>query len=337
LAKLCLVAGGAGFIGSNLIRALSGREMEIRILDNLSTGRAEDLEGMPVELVVGDIRDREVVDRVMAGVQIVIALAAHTGVVQSVENPAEDMSINVAGTLNLLDAARRHGVERFIFASTGGAIVGEAVPPVHEEMPPRPVPPYGAGKLAGEGYCSAFWGSYGLKTVPLRFSNIYGPFSYHKGSVIAKFFRQIQSRQPLTVYGDGEQTRDFLFVEDLCRAIIAALTMDLPFGEPIQLGTGQETSVNTLVHLLRQVVGEQQFPEVRHAPARPGEVLRNFMNISRARKFLNFTPTIDLLTGIRKTWEWFPENCHGEEIRGIDLQALKAMAKPQDSVFCHID
>jgi UDP-glucose 4-epimerase len=145
LTRRCLITGGAGFIGSNLIRALTGPGTEIRVLDNLSSGRAEDLEGLPVELVVGDIRDRGIVDRVMAGVQIVIALAAHTGVVQSVENPAEDMSINVAGILNLLDAARRHGVERFIFASTGGAIVGEAVPLVHEEMPPRPVSPYSAG------------------------------------------------------------------------------------------------------------------------------------------------------------------------------------------------
>jgi UDP-glucose 4-epimerase len=305
LSRRCLITGGAGFIGSNLIRALSGPKTEIRVLDDLSSGRAEDLDQVPVELVVGDIRDRQVVDRVMAGVHIVIALAAHTGVVQSVENPAEDMSVNVEGTLNLLDAARRHGVDRFIFASTGGAIVGEAVPPVHEEMPPRPVSPYGAGKLAGEGYCSAFWGSYGLKTVPLRFSNIYGPFSYHKGSVIAKFFRQVQGREELTVYGDGEQTRDFLFVEDLCQAIISAMTAELPFGEPIQLGTGQETSVNALVNLLRQVVGEHQFPKVRQAPARPGEVQRNFMNISRAQKYLHFAPATDLPTGLRKTWEWF--------------------------------
>lgn len=310
--KCCLITGGAGFIGSNLIRSLAGLGTEIRVLDNLTSGRAEDLEGMPVALLVGDIRDREAVDRVMAGVHIVIALAAHTGVVQSVKTPAEDMSINVAGTLNLLDAARRHGVERFIFASTGGAIVGEAAPPVHEEMPPRPVSPYGAGKLAGEGYCSAFWGSYGLKTVPLRFSNIYGPFSYHKGSVIAKFFRQIHAGKTLTVYGDGGQTRDFLFVEDLCQAIKAAMIADLPFGEPIQLGTGQATSVNTLVRLMRQVVGERRFPEVRYAPVRAGEVLQNFMNISRARKYLNFAPTTDLLTGLSKTWEWYQKQGRAE-------------------------
>uniref|UniRef100_A0A7C3V986 NAD-dependent epimerase/dehydratase family protein n=1 Tax=Desulfobacca acetoxidans TaxID=60893 RepID=A0A7C3V986_9BACT len=306
LAGRCLVTGGAGFIGSNLIRALLSRPgLKIRVLDNLSSGRGQDLDNLPVEMVVGDIRDRDLVDRVMAGIQVVIALAAHTGVVQSVENPAEDLSINVAGTLNLLEAAVRHRVDRFIFASTGGAIVGEAVPPVHEDLPPRPLSPYGAGKLAGEGYCSAFWGSYGLKTVPLRFSNIYGPFSYHKGSVIAKFFRLVQARRELTIFGDGEQTRDFLFVDDLCRAIRTAMTADLPFGEPVQLGTGRETSINALVHLMRQVVGESRFPPVRYAPPRPGEVQRNFMNIARARKFLHFNPATDLATGLRKTWQWF--------------------------------
>lgn len=300
-----LITGGAGFIGANLIRALPRTGITLRILDNLSSGRAQDLDSLPVELVVGDIRDRELVNRVMTGVQVVIALAAHTGVVPSVHNPGEDMSVNVGGTLNLLEAAVRHRVERFIFASTGGAIVGDAVPPVHEDMPPRPLSPYGAGKLAGEGYCAAYWGSYGLKTVPLRFSNIYGPFSYHKGSVIAKFFRQVQAGQELTIFGNGGQTRDFLYVGDLCRAILAAVTAELPFGRPIQLGTGLETDLNTLVQLMRQVVGEDLFPPVRYVSSRPGEVHRNFMNISRARKFLDFDPATDLTTGLRKTWQWF--------------------------------
>jgi UDP-glucose 4-epimerase len=215
----------------------------------------------------------------------------------------------VAGTINLLEASVRHRVPRFIFASTGGAIVGEAEPPVHEDLPPRPLSPYGAGKLAGEGYCSAFWGSYGLKTVPLRFSNIYGPFSYHKGSVIAKFFRQIMAQKELTIFGDGEQTRDFLYVGDLCRAIITASTAEVPFGRPIQLGTGRETSINALVPLLHEVAGGPQFPSLRHAPANKGEVRRNFMDISRARQYLNFAPTTDLRSGLGKTWQWFRENC----------------------------
>jgi UDP-glucose 4-epimerase len=309
--KSMLITGGAGFIGANLLRSLPRLGPHIRVLDDLSSGRAQDVDTLPVKLIVGDIRDRQLVDDLMAGVRIVISLAAHTGVVQSVENPHDDMSVNVAGTLNLLEAAVRHQVERFIFASTGGAIVGEVEPPVHEDLPPRPLSPYGAGKLAGEGYCSAFWGSYGLKTVPLRFSNIYGPFSYHKGSVIAEFFRRIQEGRELTIFGDGEQTRDFLYVEDLCRAIGRALTADLPFGRPLQLGTGRETSVNAAVEMMRQVLGDRRFPPVRHALARPGEVRRNFVDISRAGKYLDFHPTTDLLTGLQQTWQWFEENPAG--------------------------
>ena len=300
-----LITGGAGFIGVNLVRALLPVNGKIRVLDNLSSGRAQDLEGLTADLLVGDIRDRQAVDAAMTGVTVVFHLAAHTGVVQSVADPAMDMSINVAGTLNLLEAARHHRVERFIFASTGGAIVGDVNPPVTEEMPPRPLSPYGAGKLAGEGYCSAFWGSYGLRTVILRFSNVYGPYSYHKGSVIAKFFRQARAEKALTIYGDGEQTRDFLYVEDLCQAIMAAMQGDLPYGQPIQLGTGRETSINNLVKLVRQVVGEPGFPPVNYSPPRPGEVQRNFVSIARAREYLNFNPTTELLTGLRYTWDWF--------------------------------
>lgn len=300
-----LITGGAGFIGVNLVRALIPLARQVRVLDNLSTGRREDLEGLPVELQVGDIRDQDAVNRAMQGVEVVIHLAAHTGVVPSVADPVLDFSMNVAGTLNLLRAAVRHRVSRFIFASTGGAIVGEATPPVHEDLPPRPLSPYGAGKLAGEGYCSAFWGSYGLKTVPLRFSNIYGPFSYHKGSVIAKFFRHILVGEDLTIFGDGEQTRDFLYVRDLCEAILAAVQKEVPFGQPLQLGTGQETSINTLVDLLRHTVGGQRFPPVHYAPARAGEVRRNFVSIDKARQYLGFNPQTTLPQGLKLTWEWF--------------------------------
>jgi UDP-glucose 4-epimerase len=172
-------------------------------------------------------------------------------------------------------------------------------------MAPHPISPYGASKLAGEGYCSAFRGAYGLPTISLRFSNIYGPFSYHKGSVIAKFFRQMQLGEPLTVYGDGEQTRDFLYVGDLCQAIGRALEVDLPFGQAIQLGRGRETSINQLVDLLRRVVGRDRFPPVNYALPRPGEVLRNFVATARARQYLDFSPVTDLEAGLQKTWEWF--------------------------------
>lgn len=303
--KYKLITGGAGFIGVNLVRALTAKGERIRVLDDLSAGRAQDLEGLPVELIVGDIRDSKTVRAAMAEVKVVVHLAAQTGVVDSVAHPEENLMVNVLGTLNLLQAAVEAGVDRFIFASTGGAIMGEVELPVHEEMVPRPLSPYGASKLAGEGYCSAFWGSYGLETISLRFSNGYGSYSYHKGSVIAKFFRQIQAGDELTIYGDGEQTRDFVYVGDLCQGIIAAMESELPYGGAIQLGSASETSINELVKLMRQVVGDERFPPVRYAPPRAGEVRRNFVSIARATRLLNFSPKTDLLSGLRQTWEWF--------------------------------
>lgn len=300
-----LITGGAGFIGANLVRHLAGPDSDIRVLDNLSSGQKWDLSDLDLEFIEGDIRDKSVVDVAVAGVSKVVHLAAHTSVVESVANPEADFEINVRGTLNLLQASVRHGVERFVFASTGGAIVGEATPPVHENMPPNPISPYGASKLASEGYCSAYFGSYGLKTVSLRFSNVYGPYSYHKGSVIAKFFRQIQRGDPLTVYGDGEQTRDFVFVGDLCRGIASAMEVAVPYGKAIQLGSGQEISINGLIAMLRPIVGERNFPSVTFAPARSGEVLRNYVSIDRAREHLGFQPSTDLPAGLRETWEWF--------------------------------
>jgi len=310
-----LITGGAGFIGANLVRFLGPRGEHIRVLDNLSTGRAQDLDGLPLEFILGDILDPGVVNEAVAGMDTVVHLAAHAGVVESRLDPLTDMQINVMGTLNLLQAAVHQRISRFVFASTGGAIVGNVAPPVHEEMMPRPISPYGAGKLAGEGYCSAFWGSYNLKTVALRFSNVYGPYSYHKGSVIPKFFRQIQRGRELTVYGDGEQTRDFLYVADVCQAIGTALEAELPWGQAIQLGTGEETSINSLVRLLRGVVGEAQFPVVVYAPSRPGEVARNFVAIDQARRFLHFHPQTRLAEGLQETWKWF---CRGNQSEAWD-------------------
>jgi UDP-glucose 4-epimerase len=306
--KSCLITGGAGFIGTNLARVLLLHGFKVRVLDDLSAGRAADLADLPLELLVGDIRDAKIGHQAIEGVAAVVHLAAHTGVVESVADPGPNMSVNVAGTLNLLQIAVRQKVERFIFASTGGAIVGQVTPPVHEEMLPCPISPYGASKLAGEGYCSAFWGSYGLKTIALRFSNIYGPFSYHKGSVVAKFFRQVQAGKELTIFGTGDQTRDFLYVEDLCQGIMAAFQADLPFGESIQLGTGRETSINKLVELMRRQLGAEHFPPVRYAPPRIGEVERNFVSIAKAKRYLAFSPETGLAEGLKKTWEWFAQN-----------------------------
>lgn len=300
-----LITGGCGFIGVNLISYLQEKTpYNIIVLDNLVLGKREYLTGYDVEFIEGDIRDQTVVESVMKKVDAVVHLAADTRVIPSIENPSFNFDVNVTGTYNLLIGARNNDVERFVFASTGGAIVGEAIPPVNEQMVPKPLAPYGASKLCGEAYCSAFFGSYGMKTASLRFSNVYGPRSFHKGSVVAHFLKQIIQNKPLTIYGDGEQTRDFVYVDDLCEAIYSALCVDKGGGS-YQLGTGIETSVNCLIDIMRASLSEKQPITVEYAPERKGEVKRNYCDITLASNALNYNPQIKLAEGLEKTWKWF--------------------------------
>lgn len=298
-----LVTGGCGFIGVNLVSRLVGRGDRVRVLDNLSLGRREDIEPLAVELEVGDIRDYATVAKACKGADVVVHLAAHTRVVESVSNPELNFEINAIGTMNVLRACREAGVRKMILASTGGAILGEQEPPVHEGMVPRPVSPYGASKLVGEAYCSAFFGSYGLNTVALRFSNVYGPYSYHKGSVVAQFFRNLMQKEPLVIYGDGEQTRDFLYVADLVEAILLADKGDTP-GEVFQIASGRETSLRALLDVMKKAIPELAF-DVRYEPARAGEIRRNYASIEKARRMLGYDPKTRLEDGLKNTWRWF--------------------------------
>jgi UDP-glucose 4-epimerase len=301
--KSYLVTGGCGFIGVNLISQLTAQGARVRVLDDLSLGKREDLPSLGVELRVGDIRDREAVAKACQGMDVAVHLAAHTRVVESLSNPQLNFEVNAIGTMNVLSACHDAAVKKVIFASTGGAILGEQEPPVHEGMVPRPVSPYGASKLAGEAYCSAFFGSYGLNTVALRFSNVYGPFSYHKGSVVAQFFRDLIQKKPIVIYGDGEQTRDFLYVADLVDAILLADKKDTP-GEVFQIASGRETSLRSLITTMKEVLPEMKF-DVRHAPKRAGEILRNYASIEKARRMLGYDPQTRLDEGLRNTWRWF--------------------------------
>ena len=301
-----LITGGCGFIGSNLIRYLESRpgtDDRIVVFDNLTTGHKSDLEGTVAELIEGDITDYDAVSNALSGIDHIVHLAAHTRVIESVENPRKNMQDNVIGTFTVLEAARDTGVESVVIASTGGAIIGEAEPPVHEEMVPKPISPYGASKLCCEAYCSAFSGAYGLRTTALRFANVYGPFSYHKGSVVAKFFRSIQQNEQLLVYGDGTQTRDFVFTKDLCRGITAALDRKGPAYDYFHLGSGKETSVLELLDLMEQVTGAKL--DVRFEAARAGEIYRNYTKIGKAQRHLGFSPDTEFEAGLRETWEWF--------------------------------
>ena len=278
-------------------------------MDNLSVGRKKSLEGISadIELMVGDIRNFEECNRACRDVDIVVHLAASTGVAPSVDNPHFDMESNVVGTLNMLEAARGAGVGKFIFASSG-APLGDVEMPIHEGRAPRPVSPYGASKLAGEGYCSAYYRTFGLHTAALRFSNVYGPRSTHKSSVVHKFIKEALSGKTLDVYGDGDQTRDFIYVDDLVKTIILAAKTEIG-GEVFQIATNLETTVNEISLLIKELVEKNTDIQVEivHSEFRKGDVKRNYSDISKAKKFLGFSPKVDLKEGLEKTLNWFVE------------------------------
>jgi UDP-glucose 4-epimerase len=312
-----LVTGGAGFIGANLVRVLLKRGCAVTVLDDLSTGRVEYLKDLPIQFLQGDILDWPTVRRAVAGQDGVVHLAAQTGVSGSISDPRRDCEVNVLGTLNLLEACRAEMAEvkgkkeklayverlgsRFVFASSN-APLGRQAPPASEDKAGLPISPYGASKLAGEAYCLAYEGTWQLETVALRFGNVYGPFSSHKSSVIARFFKDILSHGNVILDGDGEQTRDFIYVQDLCKAIVLALESETK-GEIFQIATGVETSVRTLATLVQQATG--QIVGVNHGPARQGDMRRNYSSIAKARHILGWEPSVGLAAGLRETWNWF--------------------------------
>jgi UDP-glucose 4-epimerase len=305
-----LVTGGAGFVGATLVRRLVETGHAVRVFDNYSTGDASYLDGVDAELVEGDICDAAALDAALAGMDAVIHLAAAGSVVRSVQDPVMNFDANVVGTFRVLDAARRAGVERMVLASTGGALIGDATPPVDEQSLPKPISPYGASKLAGEGYAYAFAKAYGLRTVALRFANVYGPWSAHKQGAMTLFFRAIHAGEPLVIYGDGRSSRDYTHVDDISRALQLALERDIPGGTVLHIASGVETTVAELARLCKEAAGVPDHP-VEHRPRRAGEVNRNFAAYDLAEQMLGYKPSIDRETGIRLTWEWYQEFVFG--------------------------
>ena len=323
-----LVTGGCGFLGTSLIRSLlEDGQNAVRVVDNLAVGNREDLESAcrfvetkadelgampdaagstPVELVVGDILDADLALRAAEGADVIVHLAANTGVAPSVEDPRADCLANVIGTFNYLEAARHSGIKRFVSASSGAA-VGEVEPPMHEEVSPHPVSPYGASKLAGEGYCSAYFQTFGVETVALRFGNVYGPLSGHKNSAVARFIKRASGGEVIEVYGDGTQTRDFIYIGDLVRAVKLAATVEGVGGEVFQIATSSETTVMELIEKLLPVLSEAGVKdvEVRKTDPRQGDVQRNFADTSKAARLLGWKPEVGLDEGLRNTVGWF--------------------------------
>ena len=297
-----LITGGAGFIGRHLADHLTGQEgYSVTVIDNESLGDRKHLDLDKVRFVEGDLRNVEDLKRAVEGQDVVVHLAADTRVMDSIENPAFNFENNVVGTFNLLEGMRELGVDRIVAASTGGAIVGDVPPPVHERMAAQPTSPYGASKLMLEGYLSAYSAAFGIKGCALRFSNIYGPRSFHKGSVVAHFYKQLLAGEPLVVYGDGSQARDFLYVGDLVEGIRVAIDSDA--AGAFQLGSGKPTTVNQLLDIMRTVT-DRELPVV-YKDFRPGEVRETWCEIDKARGAFGFEPVTPLEEGLRATWEWF--------------------------------
>ena len=298
-----LITGGCGFIAANLIERLGQHGgFRVRAYDSENLGKREHIAGLGAEFVHGDIRDAGALTQALRGVDAVVHLAAHTRVIESIGDPLHNFDVNARGTLCLLEAMRQTGVRRLINASTGGAILGDVEPPVHERMLPRPIAPYGASKLSAEGYCSAYTGSYGISALSLRFSNVYGPRSYHKGSVVAAFLKQILAGRPVTIYGDGSQVRDYVFVSDLCDGIVAALKSEVT--GTIQLGSGLPVSVNQLLDIMDGAVAPAKVERL-YEPFRDGEIRHTYCDITKAREALGFNPPTSLPAGVERTWRWF--------------------------------
>ncbi len=294
-------------------------EMSIRVVDSLVTGTPDDLaevaqfrmatpadchEFEGVMLIVEDIRNADAMLRCAKGVDCIVHLAANTGVGPSVEDPRLDMECNVVGIFNMLEAARLNNVKNFVFASSG-APAGEVEPPIHEELPPHPVSPYGASKLAGEGYCSAYARTFGVGTVCLRFGNVYGPRSKKKSSVVAKFIRQALNGETCVIYGDGKQTRDFLYIDDLVRAVLLSMEKDVR-GETFQIATGLERTVGEVALLIREELAKKGISmEITYDRPRLGDVKRNFSDTSKAKAMLGWEIQMELEKGIQNTIEYF--------------------------------
>lgn len=319
-----LITGGCGFVGLSLIKRLLAESPEacIRVVDNLSGGTRGDLEriaparlvevesmgamsGTGVELAAADIRDPEAAVRAAAGADVIVHLAANTGVQPSIKDPVLDMESNVVGTLNYLEAARSNHVPSFVFASSS-APIGRAEPPITETAVCRPISPYGASKMAGEAYLSAYHGSFGLKTVGLRFSNVYGPLSVHKGSVVALFIRQALAGEPWTLNGDGGQTRDFIHIDDIVSALVAAARSPHG-GEIYQISTQVETSVADMAAMLADILDDQAGirPEITFGPPLQADVRRSWADITKARTRLGWEPRRELREGLEETVQWF--------------------------------
>ncbi|MFN7927300.1 MAG: SDR family oxidoreductase [Blastocatellia bacterium] len=306
-----LVTGGAGFIGSHIATALVQRGEQVRVLDNLLTGHRANLAHLAeqVEFIEGSITDPAITRAAMQGVQIVFHEAAIPSVPRSVANPQESHEANVNGTFNVLLAAKEVGVKRVVYAASSSAYGDTEVLPKHTEMIPNPLSPYAAQKLFGEYYCQVFAKVYGLETVSLRYFNVFGPRqdpSSPYSGVISKFVTSLLANEAPMIFGDGEQTRDFTYIDNVVSANLLAAETPNANGTVVNVGVGDRISLNQLLAELQKILGTNLPP--KYAETRAGDVRDSQADISLTEKLLGYKPVVGLAEGLRRTVEWYKEN-----------------------------
>ena len=301
--KTIIITGGLGFIGTNLIKKIE-KNYKIIIVDNLSSNKKKYFSLSKNILLIKKNINQIIKFPKKIKIYALIHLAAYGSVIDSIKNPQENFLNNTKGTLNVLEICKKLNIKKVIFASTGGAIMGNQKPPVDENSLPRPISPYGASKLSAEAYCSAYANSYGISIAVLRFSNIIGPYSWHKKGIITKYLKSILNNKPLTVYGNGSSTRDYLFVEDLCDGILSVLKKRLGSFEIFHLSSGKETSINLLIKRIKIITSSKKIKIIKKK-SRKGEVIRNFSLNNKAEKKLKFKTKNTLDQALIKTWHWF--------------------------------
>ena len=305
-----LVTGGGGFIGSHLAARLAREGLEVRVLDNFATGRRENLLaiGSDIELVEGDVQSYERAHTAVKGCEVVFHQAALPSVPRSVQDPLTSNASNVIGTLNVLLAARDSGVRRVVFASSSSVYGINPTLPKHEELATAPISPYAVAKLAGEGYCRSFWNVYGLETVMLRYFNVFGPRQdplSQYAAVIPNFITALLAGRSPTVHGDGEQSRDFTYVDNVVEANLRAMDAHGVQGETFNVACGERVTLNRLIEVLQDLTGA--IVEPTYESARPGDVRHSLADISKAQRLLDFEAAIGLREGLARTVAHFHE------------------------------
>ena len=314
-----LLTGGAGFIGSHIVKRLVGEGAVVRVVDNLSTGQVARLENLrcSIEYVEADLADNLVSDEVVKDVDYVLHQAAIPSVQRSVRDPIGTNRANVTATLNLLESCRKAKVRRFVYAASSSAYGDTEVLPKSEEMPPNPLSPYALQKLAGEHYCKLYYSLYGLETVCLRYFNVFGPGQdphSEYSAVIPKFISKLLINELITVYGDGEQSRDFTYVENVVDANLLALQATKACGKVLNVGCGERITLNTLIQLLEEIVGVKA--KVSYSASKPGDVRHSLADINLARRLLEYEPKVMAKEGLRRTVEAFVKSDQRSVISG---------------------